>query len=65
MMETKKTPHGKLEFLLAYVGMKGLKLYILIDEYDNFTNTILTTAGQAHYQEITHGAGFFRSGDDG
>jgi hypothetical protein len=60
MMETKKTPHGKLEFLLTYIGTKGLKLYVLIDEYDNFTNTILSTAGQEPYHKLTHGAGFFR-----
>ncbi|MCB0061351.1 MAG: hypothetical protein KDE19_04530 [Caldilineaceae bacterium] len=30
------------------------------DEYDNFTNTILTTAGQAASHELTHGTGFYR-----
>ncbi len=60
MMETKKTPYAKLKLLLSYIGSKGLKTYILIDEYDNFTNTILTTAGQSHYQKLTHGTGFFR-----
>jgi len=60
MMETKKAQHSKLEFLLRYVGIKGLKLYVMIDEYDNFTNTILSTAGQAHYHQLTHGDGFFR-----
>jgi hypothetical protein len=60
LIAQKKTPQGKLEFLLNYVGLKGLKVYILIDEYDNFTNTILTTAGQSHYHDLTHGAGFFR-----
>ncbi len=60
MMKQKTSPHGKLEFLLRYAGSKGLKVYVLIDEYDNFTNTILTTAGQEHYHELTHGAGFFR-----
>ncbi|TGO02105.1 hypothetical protein PN36_30465, partial [Candidatus Thiomargarita nelsonii] len=60
MMETKKTAHGKLEFLLTYIGIKGLKLYLLIDEYDNFANTILSTAGQKPYHKLTHGAGFFR-----
>jgi len=33
---------------------------LLIDEYDNFANIILTTHGQAAYHELTHGAGFFR-----
>jgi hypothetical protein len=60
MLETKTTPHSKLNFLLSYIGTKGLKAYVLIDEYDNFTNTILSTAGQGHYHKLTHGAGFFR-----
>jgi len=60
MMESHQEPHQQLEFLLNYVGLKGLKVYVLIDEYDNFTNTILTTAGQTHYHDLTHGAGFFR-----
>ena len=59
-MASKTSAHGKLEFLLTYVGFKGLKAYVLIDEYDNFANTILTTAGEASYHELTHGAGFFR-----
>ncbi|MDQ1354282.1 MAG: hypothetical protein QG657_4591 [Acidobacteriota bacterium] len=37
------------------------KLYIIIDEYDNFANTILTTSGKDAYEELTHGEGFFRS----
>ncbi|MCU0287823.1 MAG: ATP-binding protein [Acidobacteria bacterium] len=37
------------------------KLYIIIDEYDNFANTILTTSGKQAYEELTHGEGFFRS----
>jgi len=60
MMASHQQPYQQLEFLLNYAGIKGLKVYVLIDEYDNFTNTILTTAGQSHYHELTHGAGFFR-----
>ncbi len=37
------------------------KLYIIIDEYDNFANTILSTSGKYAYQEVTRGEGFFRS----
>jgi len=37
-----------------------LKTYLLIDEYDNFTNTILANEGQQAYHEMTQGAGFFR-----
>ena len=59
-IEQHKQAHQKLEFLINYVGFTDHKLYILIDEYDNFANTILTTAGQASYHELTHGSGFFR-----
>jgi len=37
------------------------RLYVIIDEYDNFANTILSTRGQNAYQKLTHGPGFFRS----
>jgi hypothetical protein len=37
------------------------QLYIMIDEYDNFANTILSTSGSESYQHLTHGEGFFRA----
>jgi hypothetical protein len=46
--------------LLACKGA-GEKLYVIIDEYDNFANTILSTVGQETYRKLTHGPGFFRS----
>ncbi|OQX26369.1 MAG: hypothetical protein BWK80_10755 [Desulfobacteraceae bacterium IS3] len=60
MMEEHQKAHQKLEFLLNYLGSKGLKVYVLIDEYDNFTNTVLSTAGKEKYHELTQGSGFFR-----
>lgn len=56
----KTSAHGKLEFLLQYAGLQGHKVYVLIDEYDNFANTILTTAGTQASHDLTHGTGFFR-----
>lgn len=38
----------------------GLQNYLIIDEYDNFTNTILSTYGTEYYQKATHGEGFVR-----
>ena len=38
----------------------GVKLYVLIDEYDNFTNTILAESGLNAYNELCHGDGFFK-----
>ncbi len=53
-------PQDQLELTLDYLGLKGHKVYILIDEYDNFTNTILSTVGQSAYHKLTHGPGFVR-----
>ncbi len=35
--------------------------YAIIDEYDNFANTILSTGGEDAYHLLTHGEGFFKS----
>lgn len=35
-------------------------LYLVIDEYDNFTNTVLTKYGNEMYRTLTHGEGFYR-----
>ena len=38
----------------------GLQNYLIIDEYDNFTNTILNEKGEDVYHAITHADGFYR-----
>lgn len=50
----------RLNRLFAYGFSHDLRLCILIDEYDNFTNTILSVHGQKTYHDLTHGAGFLR-----
>ena len=44
------------------VSLKGtdVKLYVMIDEYDNFTNTILAESGLDAYNNLCHGDGFFK-----
>jgi len=37
------------------------KIYIIIDEYDNFANTILAASGSKAYEDLTHGEGFFKA----
>jgi hypothetical protein len=37
------------------------KLYVLIDEYDNFANILLSTAGTEVYHDLEHASVFFRS----
>ena len=52
---------AKLSELFLYAGDHGIPLYVLIDEYDNFANTILAYHGTEAYQSFTHGGGFYRN----
>ena len=52
---------GKLTALFKYAGEHGIPLYILIDEYDNFANTVLVHRGREAYESLTHGGGFYRN----
>ena len=36
-------------------------LYVLIDEYDNFADTVLAHHGAEAYESFTHGGGFYRN----
>lgn len=38
----------------------NLPTYLIIDEYDNFTNTVLNEQGEDMYRAITHAEGFYR-----
>ena len=51
---------GQLRRIFYYAGKNNLKTFLLIDEYDNFANTILVTEGEEAYHDLTHGGGFFR-----
>ena len=54
-------PRQMLAALKEYVSRTDCpRIYLLIDEYDNFTNTILSSYGQKRYREKTHGEGFIR-----
>lgn len=51
-----------LEEALAYIRLGGLpKAYILIDEYDNFTNQLLTAYNDPLYEEVTTNDSFLRT----
>ena len=52
---------AKLSELFLYAGDHGIPLYVLIDEYDNFANTVLAYHGTEAYQSFTHGGGFYRN----
>jgi len=52
---------AKLGVLFRYAGDHDIPLYVLIDEYDNFANTVLAYHGAEAYHSFTHGGGFFRN----
>ena len=52
---------GRLGELFTYAGDNGIPLYCLIDEYDNFANTVLAHHGREAYESFTHGGGFYRN----
>ena len=54
------TTGGKLDELFLHAERLGVHLYVLIDEYDNFANTILAGEGEAAYHAVTRGGGFLR-----
>ena len=55
-----KTAVGKLNQVRMAAKKRGLKLYLIVDEYDNFTNNVLNTKGHEAYHALTHGTGFYR-----
>ena len=50
----------KLALLQDETATKSIPLYLIIDEYDNFTNTVLNEQGENVYWAITHADGFYR-----
>ena len=55
-----KSAASQLNYIGKRAGMLGLSIYLLIDEYDNFTNTILSSEGNNVYRALTHDSGFYR-----
>ena len=51
----------KLNELFLYAGDHGIPPHVLIDEYDNFANTVLAHRGAEAYQSFTQGGGFYRN----
>ena len=68
--EYRKVPvSAKFTKMAEYARIKGFHLYLMLDEYDNFTNAMLranastdheTRTANRGYHDITHGQGFYR-----
>ncbi len=52
--------HEKLQYLATGLKQNPTKIYILIDEYDNFTNTLLSEYGVEEYNKIAKKEGYFK-----
>ena len=52
--------NAKINFVGYKAKVHGVPMYLIIDEYDNFTNTVLNQHGEDKYTSLTHGEGFYR-----
>lgn len=57
--ETKEASE-KLAMIQKCAKENNYQLYLIIDEYDNFTNTVLNEQGEEVYHAMTHASGFYR-----
>ena len=50
----------KMQIIFDAARANQFQLYLIIDEYDNFTNVVLNEHGEKVYHAITHADGFYR-----
>lgn len=50
----------KLNIITISARTKELSLYLIVDEYDNFTNDVLAHHGKEKFEALTHAEGFYR-----
>ena len=55
-----KSGTDKLIMITTIARSLHLPMYLIIDEYDNFTNVVLSEKGEEVYHKMTHAEGFYR-----
>ncbi len=50
----------KLNLITIRAKRMRYRLYLIIDEYDNFTNDVLASQGKEVFQDLLHADGFYR-----
>ena len=55
-----KTYTGKLIQITTTANELRIPMYLIIDEYDNFTNVVLSEKGEEVFHKMTHAEGFYR-----
>ncbi|MCC8072256.1 MAG: ATP-binding protein [Bacteroidales bacterium] len=53
-------PEGMVTSFINVTRRRGIDTYLFIDEYDNFTNTVLSKHGVKAHEDLTHGTGLYR-----
>lgn len=59
-VKKKNTFASKLTWIIGNGRQSGCNYYLIVDEYDNFTNNILNEEGTEMYRSLTHASGFYR-----
>ncbi len=59
-IEKERTAHEKLQTLSNELRESNTKIYLMIDEYDNFANSIIADYGSSEYIKLTRNAGYFK-----
>ncbi|MBP1584051.1 MAG: AAA family ATPase, partial [Victivallales bacterium] len=60
-VQKQSTFRNRLQILVNKLSRSDRRIYILIDEYDNFSNRLLAQAGTDAYRALCHGTGFFKN----
>ena len=55
----KPNAESRLEYICNCCKLANLPVYLIIDEYDNFTNVVLSRYGHDRYHALTRGTDFF------
>lgn len=57
---SEKKAGQKLNTISGFAKQKNIPLYLIIDEYDNFTNIVMGSHGKETFHKLTHAEGFYR-----
>ena len=55
-----KSTNARVNYVHEAFSRYNIKSYLIVDEYDNFTNNVLNQHGEAVYHAMTHTEGFYR-----
>ena len=58
--EQQKSTSDRMNYVHAMIKRNQVNAYLIVDEYDNFTNNVLNKHGEAVYHAMTHAEGFYR-----